>query len=61
VALPYDMRISCGRSCQRRHNPLFRFVLKRTETPERSSGPFRPVGCMRGLGRAGRGARAMDF
>jgi hypothetical protein len=46
---PNDMRISCGPSCRRPHNPTFRFVLS-GRGARAEPGHLRPVGCMRGLG-----------
>jgi hypothetical protein len=46
---PNEMRISCGRSCPRPHNPTFHSALPEVP-PERRLAPQRPGGCMRGLG-----------
>jgi hypothetical protein len=53
--LPNGMRISCRPSSPRPHQPTFHSALEEG-LPERSSVPDRPVGCMRGLGRAHAGA-----
>jgi len=45
-ARPNDLRISYGPSCRCSPNPSFR-SLTRDAAPERSSGPLRPVDCMR--------------
>jgi hypothetical protein len=52
VGLTNDMRISCGPSCGRLHNPSFR-CPPAAGSARAEFGTDRPVTCMRGLGRSG--------